>query len=210
MWWIVLPVKTFAFTDMFVFKIDTFANEIMGLSCYGRKSTPLWKVGKSAVILFHQLYELIEASSFQAGQAHSGFRCNLSALPRCVHLLPILWRADSWPPKLLPFGLGCRNAFRLALFDGQPLLLGNGPHHLNQDRTNLTYSGGSLQMRQSVSEHSYMLRGIRFSTAMQSMETVTPLSYPIFTHSVDMVLTADSFHRILLYGLTGSPPGGSI
>ncbi len=41
-------------------------------------------------------------------------------------------------------------------------------------------------------------------------QTVTPLSYPIFTHSVDIVLTADSFHRILLYRLTGSPPGGSI
>ena len=68
MWWIVLPVKTFAFTDMFVFKIDTFANEIMGLSCYGRKSTPLRKVGKSAVILFCQLYELIETGSFQAGK----------------------------------------------------------------------------------------------------------------------------------------------
>ena len=128
-----MPEKNFAFTDMFVFKIDTFANEIMGLSCYGRKSTPLRKVGKSAFILFRQLYELIEASSFQAGQAHSGFRCNLSALPRCVHLLPILWRADSRPPKLLPFGLGCRNAFRLALLDSQPFLLSNGSHHLNQD-----------------------------------------------------------------------------
>ena len=42
-------------------------------------------------------------------------------------------------------------------------------------------------MRQSGSEHSYMLRGIRFSTAMQSMETVTPLSYPVFTHSVETV-----------------------
>ena len=59
-------------------------------------------------------------------------------------------------------------------------------------------------------KHSYMLRGIRFSTAMQSMETVTPLSYPSFTHSVDIVLTADSFHRTFLYRLTGSPPGGSI
>ena len=122
----------------------------------------------------------------------------------------VLWRADSRPPKLFHFSLGCRNAFCLALFDCQPLLLGNGPHHLNQDRTNLTYSGGSLQMRQSGSEHSYMLRGIRFSTAMHSMETVSPLSYPIFTHSVDIVLTADSFHRTLLYRLTGSPPGGSI
>ena len=59
-----------------------------------------------------------------------------------------------------------------------------------------------------------MLRGIPFSTAMQSMETVTPLSYPIFTHSVDIVLTADSFHRILLYRLNhlvvtqGFPDGG--
>ena len=42
-----MPEKNFAFTDMFVFKIDTFANEIMGLSCYGRKSTPLRKVGCS-------------------------------------------------------------------------------------------------------------------------------------------------------------------
>ena len=205
-----MPEKNFAFTDMFVFKIDTFANEIMGLSCYGRKSTPLRKVGKSAFILFRQLYELIEASSFQAGQAHSGFCCNLPALPRCVHFPPILRGDDSRAAESLPFGFGCRDTLCLTLFDGQPLLLGDGPHHLNQDRTNLTYSGGSLQMRQSVSEHSYMLRGIRFSTAMQSMETVTPLSYPIFTHSVDIVLTADSFHRILLYRLTGSPPGGSI
>ena len=43
-------------------------------------------------------------------------------------------------------------------------------------------------MRQSGSEHSYMLRGIRFSTAMKSMETVTPLSYPIFTHIETVVL----------------------
>ena len=106
------------------------------ITCDLRRFSPIGEpLRKEIADLSLLLYadELVETCCFHF-QHFDCFLCGyLTVPPGGVDRIKVFWYFHCRPAESLPFGLGCRNTLGLALLDSQPLLLSDGPHHLNQD-----------------------------------------------------------------------------